>query len=293
MGGRDNLCVADRAAGLDNRANASVDQQLEAVGEGEVGIRCSHSAARPVARPPDREAGRIDAIDLAHADADGRPVARQEDRVRLHRPRRAPGKVEVGEGGCIRRLPRLKRPVRRVIAVRFDVIDTLHEEAATDLPGLDRAARVHARAIEQPQILLGGQQIEGVGIESGRTHDFGEDLGDLLSQREADVPVGGDHPAVRRRRIACVRLAVRFGNVGTERDPARIRVLDDGHARLREVIGRPARSIGVDVVVVRHRLAVQHARLRETSYAVLGAIQGSSLVRIFAEIGRASCRERV
>ena len=62
--------------------------------------------------------------------------------------------------------------------------------------------------------------------------------------------------ALTAGRIACA-FAVRVGHVRADRDAARVGVLDDRHARLGEVEGGPPRRVGVDVVVVGHRLAVQ------------------------------------
>ena len=47
-----------------------------------------------------------------------------------------------------------------------------------------------------------------------------------------DRPVDGDHAAERRDRVALVRPAVRLGDVGADRDAARVGVLDDRHGRL-------------------------------------------------------------
>ena len=63
-------------------------------------------------------------------------------------------------------------------------------------------------------------------------------------------PVGRDHTAERRHRVARVRLRVGLGDVGADRDAARVRVLDDRHRRLGEVVRRPPRGVRVDVVVV-------------------------------------------
>ena len=53
------------------------------------------------------------------------------------------------------------------------------------------------------------------------------------------------------------------GDVATDRDAARVGVLDDRDRRLGEVVRRPIRRLSVDVVVVAHLLAVQLLGLRE------------------------------
>ena len=177
----------------------------------------------------------------------------------------------------------LQHPLRRVVAVRFDVVDALHQQAAADLPSLDGAMRrMQPRTLDQAQVFLCAEQIQRLGIEPGRAHDFGEDLGDLLGQRQRHLPIGGDHAAVRRHRIARVCLAMRLGDIDAQRDAAWVGVLDDGNARLGEVVRRSSGRVGVDVVVVRHRLAVQHASLREAERAMVGAVKRSTLVWVFA-----------
>ena len=51
LGGRDHLVVADRAAGLGDRAHAGVGQDLESVGEREERVAGRDRAGRPLARP--------------------------------------------------------------------------------------------------------------------------------------------------------------------------------------------------------------------------------------------------
>ena len=117
-----------------------VEQHLQPVGEREERVRRRHRAGRPVARPGDREPRRVDPVDLAHADADGRAAGGQQDRVGLHRPDRPPGEREVGQH--LRRRParRRQRPRRRVVAGRVDGVGRLQQQAAADLPELDAAA---------------------------------------------------------------------------------------------------------------------------------------------------------
>ncbi len=80
-----------------------------------------------------------------------------------------------------------------------------------------------------------------------------------------------------------MRLGVRIGQVGAEGDPARVGVLRDRDAWRGEVIGGPSRGIGVDVVVVRHLLAVQLLGARYPApLASVAArqVQGGPLVRV-------------
>src|SRR5690606_26567936 len=62
------------------------------------------------------------------------------------------------------------------------------------------------------------------------------------------------------------------------RDAARVRVLDDRHGRVGVVVRGPPRGVGVDVVVVAHRLAVQLLGLRQPG--ATRAVQRRALVRV-------------
>jgi hypothetical protein len=65
-------------------------------------------------------------------------------------------------------------------------------------------------------------------------------------------------------------------------------MLDDCDARLGEVEHRPARGIGVDVVVVAHFLAGQLLGLRESGWTAVRDVQRSALVGILA-VAESSC----
>src|SRR5690606_33535399 len=82
-------------------------------------------------------------------------------------------------------------------------------------------------------------------------------------------------------RIARVREGGRLGDRGGGRDAAGVRVLDDGD-RGAGVVERGAQGgIRVDVVVVRHLLALQLRRLRDAGAAGV-AVEGGALVGVLA-----------
>ncbi len=101
--------------------------------------------------------------------------------------------------------------------------------------------------------------------------------------------------AVTARFVAMTPPKAETGShdVHTKGDTAGVGVLDDGDARLREVVCRPPCRVRVDVVVVRHLFAVQLLGIRETAAAI--GIQRGFLVRVLAvaEYGLAvpRCRE--
>jgi hypothetical protein len=83
-------------------------------------------------------------------------------------------------------------------------------------------------------------------------------------------------------RVSTVRCAGCRPDVGADCDAARVGVLDDCHARLGEVVRGPPGGVRVDVVVVRHLLAVQDFRLRDSRRPVLGEVQRGVLVGVLA-----------
>jgi hypothetical protein len=75
---------------------------------------------------------------------------------------------------------------------------------------------------------------------------------------------------------------VRLGDVGADRDAARVGVLDDRDRGLVEVEGGAQGRVGVDVVVVRHRLAVQDRALCDARRRLEVDVERALLVRVLA-----------
>lgn len=73
---------------------------------------------------------------------------------------------------------------------------------------------------------------------------------------------------------------MRFGDIHADRDAARVGVLDDRDTGLVVVVRRAPGRLRVDVVVVRHLLAVQLFRVGEATIAV--GVQRRGLVRVLA-----------
>ena len=124
------------------------------------------------------------------------------------------------------------------------------------------------------------------GSKSGATIDLGEDVAEVLRHLERDGAVRGDDAAERRDRVALVRAQVgardRVEGVGRgDGDAARVRVLDDRDRGLDHVERGAQRGIRVDVVVVRHLLALQLGRLGDAVAADAGVDRGA-LVRVLA-----------
>ena len=163
-----------------------------------------------------------------------------------------------------------------------DVVDPLHQQRRRRSPrNSTRSGCASAAHTQDPDVLLGLQHLDRTVLVAGRHDHLGEHLGDLLGHLAGHRPVGRDHAAERRDRVARVRLAVGLGDVGAGRDAARVGVLDDRHGRLVEVVGRPAGGVGVDVVVVGHLLAVQLLGCGQAGPRQCGVERGR-LVRVLA-----------
>src|SRR5260221_10789756 len=106
LGGGDDLFVADRTAGLDDGAHARRGEHLEAVREREVRVRSADRGTGPVARAGYRQPGRVDPVDLAHADPDRGSAGGQQDRVGLDRAAGLPGEGQVAHGRLVSGLTR-------------------------------------------------------------------------------------------------------------------------------------------------------------------------------------------
>ena len=117
--------------------------------------------------------------------------------------------------------------------------------------------RSGARATQHPQVLLLGPDLEharrrrpgamttSVKIVGASARPARRVTGRLAATTPPYALTGSQ---------ACA-LPVGLGDVGADRDAARVGVLDDRDARLVEVVGRPPGRVRVDVVVVAHRLA--------------------------------------
>ena len=281
-GGLDHLVVADGAAGLDDRADAGVDQDLRAVGEREERVGGGERALRAVAGPGDGQLAGVHPVDLAHADTYGGAVAGEQDGVGLHRTAGAPRERQVGQLGVGERLAAGEGPGRGVVASGVDHVAPLEQQTAGDRPQVVAAAP-QRRADEQPDVLLGLEDLHRSLVVRRRDQHLGEDLGHLGRHLHRHRHVGSDHASERRRRVTLVSLAVCLGHVGADRNAARVGVLDDRDGRLVEVVRRPPSRVAVDVVVVGHLLAVQLRRLRQAGLRLeaVGEERGA-LVRVLA-----------
>ena len=134
---------------------------------------------------------------------------------------------------------------------------------------------------QDSEILLGCEHLERTLVVRRRDDHFGKDAGDLAGHLHTDRPIGRDHPAVRRDRIAGVGFAMGLGDVRSEGNAAWVGMFDDRDGGLVEVAGGPPRGVRINVIVVGHLFAVQLLSVRESPSRTRNAIQGRRLVRVF------------
>src|SRR5215212_9749358 len=231
------------------------------VGPSSHGKKASEAATAPPARSPARcTANRQESTRLTWPIPI--PTAAPSDASRMafdFTPRTAPRKLQVGEYLCATGLPRHQSPVGRLIMILIDGVGTLHQQATVNPPGLGTTGRVRLHR-QNAQVLLHREHLDGPFVVTRGHDDLGEHLGHLPGHLNADRTVCGDHSPVGRHRIAGVCSAMRLGDVTTDGDSTRVGVLDDRHRRGGEVIGRAPGRVRIDIVVVRHLLAVQLIR---------------------------------
>ncbi len=144
--------------------------------------------ARALAGPGDREAAGVDAVDLAHADADGGAVAGQQDRVRLDRPDRTPGEGQVGQGGVVGR----RGPAASCqdagsspgASMRSAVCSSIPPETAPRLDGRAVGPAVGPAAAAGSASRVSASSASGV-ERRGHEH-LGEHVGELAGHRGGD-----------------------------------------------------------------------------------------------------------
>ena len=259
FGGGDHLVVADRASGLDDRGHARLRSPVHAVTERKERVGCEARPLRPIACLTYGDVDGIDPVHLSRPDGDRGQVRGKDDCVRLHPRGHLPREDQV--------LPLIRRRLHRGhdLHVRpglHDGVHVLDQSAPLDRPNLEPTARGDGSP-NQPQVRLSGQDPYGFGAEGGSHHDLGEYPRHDMGCRGVHLAVERDDASVGRNRVGVERLAVRLGQSPGQGHPRRVVVLhDDGHGSVEETGGGVGR-FGVQPVVERHLLPLEHVRSAE------------------------------
>ena len=197
VGGGEDLAVADRAAGLDDRAHARLDRERrDRRRRGRRRRRRAPSRPAIDARLLAGQANRVDAAHLPGADADawrGRARPRSRWSARACRPsRRTAGPPirprSAPSASSDRHLLARGRPRRHAPA-----------RAGRRRPGAPRAqsrAGAAVALLQQAHVLARLQDLERVGVVAGREEDLDELLVEHLGELAVDARVEHDDAAV-------------------------------------------------------------------------------------------------
>ena len=167
LSGLDNFLITDRTARVHNGTHAGVQQNLQAVSEGEERIGCGNRTAGTLVtlaaegvRTLNGQLAGVHAVHLAHADAHCGAVIGQQNGVRLGRAQCTPREFEVAQGGLVGGLAGNQGPVLRVVALSLQAVGLLEERAAGDGAVLDGVTAKALGQNQQAQVLLLAQNLQ-------------------------------------------------------------------------------------------------------------------------------------
>ena len=227
---------------------------------------------------------RINAVGLTRAHANAGLALGDQDGVGLNALADLPGKLELGHLSVGGLAVGGERKGRGILG---HVVDLLHQHAAVDGAQLHLGTVVHAAGSQHAQVGALGHALERlIGVARG-DDDLDELLvlvGEVLNQLKGNLAVAGDDAAEGALGIAGESAVVGgrdvLGNGGT----AGVLMLEDHAGRLVELADQVPGGIGVQIVVVAERLALDllgaHKReLRARGVlAALGKAVGRSLL---------------
>jgi len=249
---------------------------FEAIGEGEEGVACDDAASEGKDGFGGAELDTINTAHLAGAGGDQLAGAGIDDGVGLDVFDDAPSEFKSvplfccgGEGGGDAGLG----------ADEGFAVGTLDEVAAGDRfdDGLIEAAGGDG---EQAEVLLGGEQGEGLGAVGGGGDGFDEGLGDFGGGIGIEFAVEGEHTAEGADGVGGEGLAVAVGEGGGGGAAARVGVLDDGAGGEVEFGDELPGGIEIDKVVVAEFLALELGGIGDAVGA--SGVEGGGLVGVFA-----------
>jgi len=254
------LLVADRAARLDDCADAGSGRHPDTIVKGEKGIGCHHGAGRVFASQLDSDLDRGDAVELPGPDADRLAAFGQDNGVGLdmldHRHRQLQVCLE-------RRVERLAGDGAAFGPVKHGCVLTLNQNPAVDRLE-DRPRRFRrrrdSRQAQHAQVLAFLEQRQRLGCIVRRDHHLEEHPFGRRDKKFVHHAVTGDDPAVDRDRVSRIGLLPGRHQVIRAADAAGIGMLDRDHGRLAELAQDPDGRVRIGDVVVGQLFAVELLR---------------------------------
>ena len=279
---------------MHDRANTGVEKNLQAVREGKESIRCSNRTAGTLLAFSaerigafNREFARIHAVNLPHADTHGGTIMGEHNRIRFGGTQGTPREFKITQSGFIGRFTGDQLPILRVITLGVKSVGFLEERTAGNRTVLDSLTPEPVGKHQQAQVFLGFQDFEGFRLVSGRHNNLGENIFNGLRHILGDRAVRRNHATIGGQRIASMSLNVRIGNRvcgirACNCNTAGVVVLDDGDGGRIKIVGGAQGGVGIYIVVVAHRLAVNLLGLGDTGDCRRVYIQSRTLMRILA-----------
>ncbi|TKS62932.1 MAG: hypothetical protein EWM73_01956 [Nitrospira sp.] len=161
------------------------------------------------------------------------------------------------------------RDVERFQIGQDTEIAILHDQAPNQFLEIE-ALLLHLRErsdIEQSKILLALQFCERIVCKSWRNDHFHKRGGDFLRRRQIHGAIEGDDAAERRNRIGLPGFDIGLDRRRPQCHTAGIVVFDNSDGNFIILFCQLERRIGIEEIVIRHRLAVQDL---PTGYRWLG-----------------------
>ena len=147
---------------------------VEAVAEREERVARTGPAGGTARRSFGGDAGRVESVLLAGADAERLEVLGVDDGVAADGGTDLPRELEVAPLVVARRRRRDDPPC---VGASGDRVGLLHEQSAVDRADVEGQCRCGVGR-HHPQVLLRGEEFERVGFEAGCDHDLGEHVAD-------------------------------------------------------------------------------------------------------------------
>ena len=214
----------------------------------------------------------IHAVGLAGTHANAGLALGDQDGIGLNALADLPGKLELGHLGVGGLAVGGERKGRGVLG---HVVDFLHQHAAVDGAQLHLGTVVHAAGSQHAQVGALGHALECLGGIARGDDDLDELLvlvGEVLNQLKGNLAVAGDDAAEGALGITGESAVVGgrdvLGNGGT----AGVLMLEDHAGRLVELADQVPSGVGIQIVVVAERLALDLLGAHERELRARGVL---------------------